>query len=114
MSGEDSSKSHDVSSSMVRASDSKEMTPVSPYTLYGSDNPRALITPVSLNGDNYNLWASEMLNALQAKRKVGFINGTMKTPSSDSPDYDSWVAVNSMVIGWIRSSIDPKVKSFVY
>lgn len=87
--------------------------PVSQYTLYGSDNAGAQITSVMLNRDNYNIWANEMLNALQAKRKVGFINGTMKMPSSDSPDYDSWVTVNLMVIGWIRTSIDPKVKSSV-
>ena len=85
----------------------------SPYTLYSSDNPGAKITQVMLNGDNYNLWANEMVNALQAKRKIGFINGTVEKPSSDGPDYESWVAVNSMVIGWIRSSIDPKVKSSV-
>lgn len=54
-----------------------------------------------------------MLNAPQAKRKIGFINGTVKLPPVDSSNYDSWVAVNSMVIGWIRASIDPKVKSSV-
>ena len=85
----------------------------SPYRLYGSDNPGAMITPVMLNGDNYNQWANEMLNALQAKRKVGFINGTLKKPNSDDPDFDNWIAVNSMIIGWIRAAIDPKVKSSV-
>ena len=78
--------------------------------LYGSDNPGAMITPFMLNGENYNQWANEMLNALQAKRKIGFINGTLKKPNSDDGDYDNWIAVNSMIIGWIRASIDPKVK----
>lgn len=113
MSGEDPKKPEDVLSAVVKSGETKEMSPVSPYTLYGSHNSGAMITPVMLNEDKYNLWANEMLDALQAKRKVGFINGTVKTPSSDSPDYDSWVAVNSMVIGWIRASIDPKVKSSV-
>ncbi|XP_013589183.1 PREDICTED: uncharacterized protein LOC106297500 [Brassica oleracea var. oleracea] len=85
----------------------------SPYALFGSDNPGAMITPVKLNGENYNQWASEMLNALQAKRKVGFINGSLKKPLADDPDHDNWIAVNSMIIGWIRAAIEPNVKSSV-
>lgn len=85
----------------------------SPYALFGSDNPGAMITSVVLSGENYNQWANEMRNALQAKRKIGFINGTLKKPGVDDSNYDNWVAVNSMIIGWIRSSIDPKIKASV-
>ncbi|XP_024009693.1 uncharacterized protein LOC112084648 [Eutrema salsugineum] len=56
---------------------------------------------------------AEMLNALQAKRKLGFLNGTLKKPRDSSPDLKNWLSVNSMVIGWIRSSIEPKVRSTV-
>ena len=52
----------------------------------------------------------EMLNALQAKRKVGFINGSLKKPLADDPDHDNWIAVNSMIIGWITAAIEPNVK----
>nr|BAB08885.1 retroelement pol polyprotein-like [Arabidopsis thaliana] len=85
----------------------------SPYTLSNSDNPGTLITSVVLNGDNYNEWSEEMLNALQAKRKTGFIDGTIQKPASDSPDFENWKTVNSMIVGWIRVSIEPKVKSTV-
>lgn len=54
-----------------------------------------------------------MLNPLQAKRKMGFINGTMKKSDSDSPDLENWLTVNSMIVGWIRTSIEPKIKSNV-
>ena len=86
---------------------------ISPYSLFASDNPGAVITSVQLNGDNYNEWSSEMLNALQAKRKLGFINGTLKKPDEGSPDLENWLAVNSMLVGWIRTSIQPKVRSTV-
>lgn len=112
MAGEDI-KDGDTASALVKTGEKTEVSVPTPYTLHSSDNPGAVITPVVLNGENYNLWANEMLNALQAKRKVGFVNGAVKKPSSDSPDYESWVAVNSMVIGWIRTSIDAKVKSSV-
>ncbi|KAG7604303.1 F-box associated domain type 3 [Arabidopsis thaliana x Arabidopsis arenosa] len=85
----------------------------SPYTLSNSDNPGTLIASVVLNGDNYNEWSEEMLNALQAKRKTGFIDGTIQKPASDSPDFENWKTVNSMIVGWIRVSIEPKVKSTV-
>lgn len=78
---------------------SGKSVPPSPYTLYGSDNPGAMITSVVLTGENYNQWANEMLNALQAKRKVGFINGSLKKPAQDDPNYENWIAVNSMIIG---------------
>lgn len=86
---------------------------VSPYTLSSNDNPGALITSVLLTGDNYNEWSTEMLNALQAKRKMGFINGTIKKPPPESAKYKNWMTVNSMIIGWIRVSIEPKVRSTV-
>ncbi|XP_056852888.1 uncharacterized protein LOC130502099 [Raphanus sativus] len=113
MSDEDK-KAEEVSAVVKKiGSVSAELAPSSPYKLYGSDNPGSVITSVMLTGENYNQWANEMLNALQAKRKTGFINGTLKKPSVEDPDYENWIAVNSMIIGWIRSSIDSKVKSSV-
>lgn len=85
----------------------------SPYVLYASDNPGTKISSVQLNGENYNEWSSEMVNALQAKRKLGFIKGTLKKPDENSPDLDNWLTVNSMIVGWIRASIEPKVRSTV-
>ncbi|XP_010424655.1 PREDICTED: uncharacterized protein LOC104709792 [Camelina sativa] len=86
---------------------------VSPYLLSNSDNPGTSISSITLNGDNYNEWSEEMLNALHAKRKTGFINDTIPQPPLDDPDYENWKTVNSMIVGWIRSSITSKVKSTV-
>lgn len=55
----------------------------------------------------------EVVNALQAKRKLGFIKGTLKKPEETSPDLENWLTVNSMIVGWIRASIEPKVRSTV-
>lgn len=85
----------------------------SPYAMFSSDNPGALITSVQLKGDNYNEWAMEMGNALRAKKKMGFIDGTLPKPSEDSAELEAWLSVNSMIVGWIRSSIEPRVRSTV-
>ncbi|XP_056862228.1 uncharacterized protein LOC108845038 [Raphanus sativus] len=80
------------------------------YYLHPSDNPGALITSVLLRGDNYTEWATELSNSIQAKRKLGFINGTIPKPASE-PDLSKWLATNSMLVGWIRTAIDPKIRS---
>ena len=84
-----------------------------PYVLASSDNPGVSISPVQLTGENYAEWASELENSLRAKRKFGFVDGTLPKPSADSDDLDAWNTVNSMVIGWIRTSISPKIRSTV-
>ena len=58
----------------------QQVTLASPYFLSHSDNPGVSITPVTLTGEHYAEWASELENALRAKRKIGFINGTLLMP----------------------------------
>lgn len=85
---------------------------VSPYYLHASDNPGALITSVLLTSENYSEWSTELRNSLQAKQKSGFIDGTIPKPDTD-PDLSRWLAANSMIVGWIRTSIDAKIRSTV-
>ena len=66
----------------------------SPYSLFSSDNPGTLITSVQLKGDNYNEWAIEMMNALRAKKKNGFVDGTLQKPTEGSSDLELWLSVN--------------------
>ncbi|XP_010496910.1 PREDICTED: uncharacterized protein LOC104773936, partial [Camelina sativa] len=86
--------------------------PPFPYTLSSSDNPGALISSVILQEDNYSEWATELRNSLQAKHKLGFIDGSIPKPTAD-PNLSLWRAANSMIVGWIRTSIDPKLRSTI-
>lgn len=61
-------------------SEVKGVEAVTPYSLYASDCPGAMITSVTLTGENYSEWSSEMTNALRAKRKIGFIDGSIPKP----------------------------------
>lgn len=88
-----------------------ETVKVSPYMLSSSDTPGAMISSVYLSSDNYNSCATDMVNALQAKRKTGFINGSIPKPQFIDPNFENWKTVNLMIVGWIRTSIEPKVKS---
>lgn len=89
-----------------------DITTSSPYYLHPSDNLGALITSVLLKRDNYTEWATELSNSIQAKQKLGFINGTIPKPASD-PELSRWLTTNSMLVGWICTSIDPKIRSTV-
>lgn len=90
-------------------------TITSPYYLSNSDNPGALISPVLLTGENYSEWVSELENALRAKRKLGFVDGTLQCSNekTDPVDAEAWKTVNSMIVGWIRASISPTIRSTV-
>lgn len=69
-------------------------TLVSPYFLHPSDNTGQAQSPILLNGDNYERWAKLVTNSLRAKRKVCFLDGTLKRPSSDSVEAEKWDMVN--------------------
>lgn len=102
-----------TSRSSSSTSSTMESSPLdSHYVLHNSDNPGALITPVLLKGDNYSEWATKLWNSLQAKQKIGFIDGSIIKPTSNR-DLARWTSTNSMIVGWIRTSIDPKVRSTV-
>lgn len=107
---ESSSTTSTTSSLMSTSVDST--TTWSPINLHPSDNPGALITPVILKGDNYSEWATEFWNSLQAKQKIGFLDGSIPKPVTN-PDLARWTAANSMIVGWMRTSIDPPVRSTV-
>lgn len=72
---------------------------VSPYYLHPSDNTGQAQTPILLNGANYERWTKLMLNSLRAKRKQGFVDGTLKRPVNKPEDEEKWDMVNSMIIG---------------
>lgn len=86
---------------------------MSPYSLFSSDNPGAMITSVQLKGDNYNEWATEVVNALRSKKKIGFVDGSLPKPDENHKDLEAWLSVNSMIVGWIRTSIEPRLRSTV-
>lgn len=56
-----------------------------------------------------------MENALRANRKFRFINGTLLIPDEkENPtEAEQWRTVISMIVGWIRASISPAIRSTV-
>lgn len=99
-----------LSSSLADMSLVTQDTLRSPYYLHPSDSTCHVQTPILLNGVNYERWSKLMLNFLRTKWKHGFVDGTLKHPVGKPDEEEKWDMVNGMIIGWIYSSVEPKLR----
>ncbi|XP_074303839.1 uncharacterized protein LOC141638336 [Silene latifolia] len=84
------------------------------YALSNQDGTGARITHVVLLGTkNYAEWSKGFRVALGAKRKLGFINGTLKQKPVDPKEWDDWTAINYTIIAWIFNTIDSDLRSSI-
>ena len=83
---------------------------ISPYDLSSSDNPGSVISQPFLKGPNYNEWATNLRMALKARKKFGFVDGTLSQPHPDSDDLDDWWTNNALVLSWIKLTITELVR----
>ena len=91
----------------------------SPYYLYPSDSPGAIITSIKFDGKNYELWERAVRTSLRSKNKLRFIDGTIsrlvKEDGKGLPEINAWEMVNSMIQSWLMNVIEPKLhKSVAY
>lgn len=86
---------------------------ISPYDITSLDNPGISITQVQLKGKNYDEWARSFRTALRARKKFGFIDRTIKRPDEKSADIEDWLTINSLLVSWIRNTIEPTLRSTI-
>ena len=71
-----------------RGSDEGQSTAVTdtanPFSLHHFDHPGMVLVSKPLNGDNYSTWSRAMTISLNAKSKLGFIDGTIEQPKEES------------------------------
>ncbi|CAA7028849.1 unnamed protein product [Microthlaspi erraticum] len=84
---------------------------IDPYDLSSGDNPESVISQPLLRGPNYDDWATSLRLALKARKKFGFVDGTIPEPAADNEDNEDWWANNAMVISWIKLTIDENLRS---
>ncbi|GKU97022.1 hypothetical protein SLEP1_g10205 [Rubroshorea leprosula] len=91
----------------------KTTYPDSPYFLHSSDDPGRVLVTTSLFEENYHTWRRSMQNALFAKNKMGYVDGSFKTPNTDSPEYQAWTKCNSMVLSWLLNALSRDLQGSV-
>lgn len=84
---------------------------ISPYDLTSSDNPGSIISQPLLRGSNYDEWATNLRLALVARKKFGFVDGSIQQPRQDSPDLEDWWTNNALVVSWMKLTIDANVRT---
>ncbi|XP_074312994.1 uncharacterized protein LOC141648336 [Silene latifolia] len=102
----------DESGGKGSGTDDKIIPLSSPFFLHPSDSPSLKLTQTMFNGENYDLWADAVRNGLDAKNKLGFVEGTVKKPEgteADNPEVVAWRQCNAMIKSWLRSVIDEKL-----
>ncbi|XP_074271206.1 uncharacterized protein LOC141595132 [Silene latifolia] len=92
---------------------SSSHTPNPIYVVSSHDGMGAKITHVVLLGPNYEEWAKGFRVALGAKRKLHFIDGTLKNKPSDLNDLEDWTAINYLIVAWIFNTIEPRIRSSI-
>ena len=86
---------------------------ITPYDLSSNDNPRAVISQPLLNGLNYDEWAINFRMALSSLKNFGFLDGSLPKPAADSTYLEDWIANNHLIVGWIKQTIEPKIRSSI-
>ena len=77
----------------------------SPYFLHGGDHPGLLLVSHQLTGSNYNTWNRDMIMALTAKNKLGFVDGSLPQPPAIDLLFVVWNRCNSIVTSWILNVV---------
>ncbi|KAK2976867.1 hypothetical protein RJ640_009318 [Escallonia rubra] len=93
--------------------DATQRKTISPYDLTTNDNPGIIITQVQVKGENYDEWARSIRTAMIARKKFGFIDRTIKRPDENSLDLEDWCTINSLLVSWIRNTIEPTLRSTI-
>lgn len=77
----------------------------SPYHLLNSDHPGLVLVAEPLDGSNYGVWIIAMTTSLEAKNKLGFVDGSIVKPPDDDPYVKIWCRCNSMIKSWLLNSV---------
>ena len=81
----------------------------SPLYMNNSDHPGLQLFSIQLSGSNYDDWNAAMRIALDAKNKIGFIDGTLARPEESHSSFRIWSRCNSMVKSWLLNSVSPQI-----
>ena len=88
--------------------------PRSPFFLHHGESPGAILVTQPLTKDNYPNWARAMRMALDAKSKLGFVDGSITASMAITPlEKIAWSKNNSMISSRILNSVSPHISGSV-
>ncbi|RVX15598.1 Retrovirus-related Pol polyprotein from transposon RE1 [Vitis vinifera] len=92
-------------------SENKTIDPSHPLYIHHSDQPGHVLVPIKLNGVNYQSWSKAVIHALTAKKKIGFVDGTVEEPSQEDEPFmfEQWNQCNSMILSWLTHVVESDI-----
>uniref|UniRef100_A0A1S4A6E3 Retrotransposon Copia-like N-terminal domain-containing protein n=1 Tax=Nicotiana tabacum TaxID=4097 RepID=A0A1S4A6E3_TOBAC len=84
-----------------------------PYYLHPSDYPGMNLVSSAFDGKGYGGWRRAVIITLSAKNKLGFIDGTLIIPKTDSAVQQTWGRCNDMVLSWLLNSLSKEIAESV-
>ncbi|PKI41899.1 hypothetical protein CRG98_037726 [Punica granatum] len=97
----------------MSSSKGKMVDITSPYFLSTTDGTGVVLVTCKLTGTNYSTWLRAMLNALQAKNKLVFIDGTLQKLAETAEEFGACKICNAIVVAWIFNSLDTSLHASV-
>ncbi|CAL1362956.1 unnamed protein product [Linum trigynum] len=84
-----------------------------PFYLHGSEQPGTQLVAEKLTPTNYIDWSKAFHNALGAKNKLGFVDGSIPDPGPGHATSWAWTRNNIMVLSWIQQAVDPGIRKTI-
>ena len=84
-----------------------------PLFLHPSDSPLSISVTKLQGAGDFRSWKRSIEIQLCAKRKLGFVDGTIKRSTEDAVEASQWDTCNNMVISWLHNNISDTIKKSV-
>uniref|UniRef100_A0A803KUG8 Retrotransposon Copia-like N-terminal domain-containing protein n=1 Tax=Chenopodium quinoa TaxID=63459 RepID=A0A803KUG8_CHEQI len=85
----------------------------SPLYLHPSDGNNFQSIEKLQGSSNFRSWKRSMEIALESRRKLGFVTGTLVKDSSDTVKAEAWDTCNNMIISWILGSVSESIRKSI-
>ncbi|KAF7808328.1 Cysteine-rich RLK (RECEPTOR-like protein kinase) 8 [Senna tora] len=85
----------------------------SAYHLHNSDHSSMPLVNTILDGKNYWAWSISVMTTLEAKDKVGFVDGSIDPPT-DFIEFKKWKMTDSMIKSWMVNSISKEISDMFF